>query len=107
MARFSVYPNPDGVGYLLDVQADMLRHLNSRLVVPLMPLGKAPKPATRLNPLFVVDGIEHSMVTQYMAAIPTSVLKREMMHVLDRRDDIVNAIDDYLAGGPSRAGAKT
>jgi toxin CcdB len=98
MPRFSVYPNPDGVGYLLDVQADMLRHLNTRLVVPLMPLGKAPKPATRLNPLFVVDDTQHSMVTQYMAAVPTSVLKREIMNVMDRREDIVNAIDLLIQG---------
>jgi toxin CcdB len=98
MARFSVYPNPDAGSYLLDVQADIMRHLNTRVVVPLMPLGKAPKPATRLNPLFVVDDIEYSMVTQYMAAVPTSVLKREIMNVADRRDDIVNAIDLLMQG---------
>jgi toxin CcdB len=98
MARFSVYPDPDGGGYLLDVQADIMRPLNTRVVVPLMPLGKAPKPATRLNPLFVIDDIEHSMVTQYMAAVPTSVLKRETLNVADRRDDVVNAIDLLLQG---------
>lgn len=98
MARFSVYPDPDGGGYLLDVQADIMRSLNTRAVVPLMPLGKAPKPATSLNPLFVIDDTEHSMVTQYMAAIPTSVLKREIMNVADRRDDIVNAIDLLIRG---------
>ncbi len=98
MPRFSVYPNPDGAGYLLEVQADMLRHLNTRLVVPLMPIGTAPKPATTLNPLFVVDDTEHSMVTQYMAAVPTSVLKREIMNVMDRREDIVNAIDLLIRG---------
>jgi toxin CcdB len=92
MARFGVYPNPDGGGYLLDVQADIMRHLNTRVVVPLMPVGKAPIPATSLNPLFVIDGLEHSMVTQYMAAVPTSVLKRETLNVMDRRDAIVNAI---------------
>jgi toxin CcdB len=98
MARFSVYPDADSGGYLLDVQADIMRHLNTRVVIPLMPLGKAPKPATRLNPLFVIDDIEHSMVTQYMAAVPTSILKRETLNVADRRDDIVNAIDLLLQG---------
>jgi toxin CcdB len=98
MARFSVYPDADGGGYLLDVQADILRHLNTRVVIPLMPLGKAPKPATSLNPLFVINDIEHSMVTQYMAAVPTSILKRETLNVADRRDDIVNAIDLLLPG---------
>jgi toxin CcdB len=98
MARFSVYPDADGGGYLLDVQADILRHLNTRVVIPLMPLGQAPKPATSLNPLFVINDIEHSMVTQYMAAVPTSILKRETLNVADRRDDIVNAIDLLLPG---------
>jgi toxin CcdB len=98
MARFSVYRAPEGGGYLLDVQADIMRHLNSRVVVPLMPLGNAPKPATSLNPLFVLNDIEHSMVTQFMAAVPTSVLKREIANVAGRRDEIVNAIDLLLQG---------
>lgn len=98
MSRFSVYPNPEGDGYLLDVQADIMRHLNTRVVVPLMPLGKAPKAATSLNPLFVIDNVEHTMVTQYLAAVPTSVLKRETLNVADRRNDIVNAIDLLLQG---------
>jgi toxin CcdB len=98
MAKFSLYPDPDGGGYLLDVQADIMRPLNTRVVVPLLPLGVAPKPATTLNPLFVIKDIEHSMVTQFMAAVPTSVLKREVMNVADRSDEIVNAIDLLLQG---------
>jgi toxin CcdB len=96
MARFSVYPNPGGDGYLLDIQADIMRQLNTRVVVPLMPLGKAPKPATGLNPLFVIDAIQHAMVTQYLAAVPTCGLKHESLNLADRRDDIVNAIDLLL-----------
>lgn len=34
MARFDVYKNAGGSGYLLDVQADLLNHLNTRIVVP-------------------------------------------------------------------------
>ncbi|MBS1183360.1 MAG: plasmid maintenance protein CcdB, partial [Proteobacteria bacterium] len=37
MARFDVFPNPGGSGYLLDVQADLLDGLNTRIVVPLLP----------------------------------------------------------------------
>ena len=50
MARFDVYPNPDGQGSLLDIQADLLCHLNTRVVVPLLPLSFAPKPAQHLIP---------------------------------------------------------
>jgi toxin CcdB len=98
MARFSVYAAPDGSGYLLDVQADIMRHLNTRVVVPLIPLGNAPKPASRLNPSFVLNDVEHSMVTQFMAAVRTSELQREIANVAARRDEIVNAIDLLLQG---------
>lgn len=41
MARFDVYASPDSAGYLLDVQADLLESLNTRIVVPLMPVSAA------------------------------------------------------------------
>lgn len=50
MARFDVYRDPDGEGFLLDVQANMMSHLNTRIVVPLMLDADAPKPAKGLNP---------------------------------------------------------
>ena len=38
MARFDAYPRPDGApGLLLDVQADLMSHLSTRVVVPLLP----------------------------------------------------------------------
>lgn len=36
MARFDVYANPEGPGYLLDVQSDLLEALNSCIVVLLL-----------------------------------------------------------------------
>lgn len=42
MARFDIYPNPVGAGYLLDIQTDLLSGLNTRVVVPLMPVDTAP-----------------------------------------------------------------
>ena len=53
-----------------------MQPFNTRVVVPLLPLEDAPKPAATLNPLFDIDGVEHVMVTQYMAA-SISELKRE------------------------------
>ncbi|QHI97971.1 hypothetical protein GT347_08170 [Xylophilus rhododendri] len=51
MARFHVYRNAEGQGYLLDIQADLLGHLNTSVVVPLLPLPFAPSPARMLNPI--------------------------------------------------------
>lgn len=44
-------------GYLLDVRADILGDLNTRVVVPLMRPEDAPAPARRLNPMFEIIGI--------------------------------------------------
>ena len=98
MERFSVHLNPSGKGYLIKVHADAMRHFNTRMVIPLLPLDGAPKPATTLNPLFEIDGQPHSMVTQYMAAIPVKELKGVMFRAEHRHADIVAAIDLLLQG---------
>lgn len=98
MAKYDVYLNPDGVGYLIDVQADVNNHFNTRVMIPLLPLDVAPKPARTLNPLFELNGEMHSMVTQYMAAMPVKVLKEKIFSREDRHDEIVAAIDLLLQG---------
>lgn len=98
MARYNVYPNPGGTGFLLDVQAEVHSLLNTRIVVPLLPLRVAPTPARTLNPLFELNGETHSMVTQYMAAVPVAMLKGKIASVEDRRVEIVAALDLLLKG---------
>jgi toxin CcdB len=98
MARFDVYPNPNAHGYLLDVQADTMSHFNTRVVVPLMALTEAPKPAHRLNPVVTIDGMEYSMVTQYLATVPAKELKQAVLTLRDRYDEFVAALDLLLQG---------
>jgi toxin CcdB len=49
MARYDVFPNLGGSGYLLDVQADILEDLSTRVVVPLVPATDKVKVVRRLN----------------------------------------------------------
>ena len=98
MDRFSVHPAPSGKGFLVNVQADAMGHFNTRVVVPLLPIEEAPRPAKTLNPLFDIAGEQYSMVTQYMAAIPVKELKNAVFSVSDRHNDIVAAIDLLLQG---------
>jgi toxin CcdB len=98
MSRYDVYPNPDGAGYLLDIQSDLLDELNTRLVAPLLPLNDAPKPARRLNPIFEIDGETVMMATQFLAAVPTAVLQHRVASLDARHDDIVSAVDFLLYG---------
>jgi len=98
MARFEVFANPGGAGYLLDVQADVLNELNTRIVVPLLPLAQAPLPAQRLNPVFEIGDEPHVMVTQFMAAVPRPLLRNPVASLLGQDSEIMAALDMVLVG---------
>jgi toxin CcdB len=92
-----VYRNKDDGGYLLDIQADLLQHLNTRVVVPLLPLGKL-KPAQHLNPTFAIDGEPYAMVTQFMAAVPVAVLGAEVASLVAEQSTVIGALDFLFSG---------
>jgi toxin CcdB len=98
MARFDVHVNRGGSGYLLDVQADLISGLNTRLVVPLLPVGVAPASAERLNPVFEVQGERVSMATQFMAAVPLAELGAPVAN-LDQQSDAIFAAIDFVHHG--------
>ncbi|HYD70588.1 CcdB family protein [Azospirillum sp.] len=98
MARFDVHRNPHGPGYLLDVQADLMSLLNTRVVVPLLPPKEAPQPANRLNPVFDVGDERVVMVTQFLAAVPRSELGASVTSLTAHHIAIVGAIDMLLSG---------
>lgn len=98
MARFEVYRDPDGHGFLLDVQANMMSHLNTRIVVPLMPEAAAPKQAKGLNPGFMIGDVAVVMVTQFLAAVPMSALKDQVATLDQHHTTIVDAIDLLMQG---------
>lgn len=98
MARFDIYPDPDGGGYLLDVQADLLDALNTRVVVPLMPVGAAPTPAKRLNPVMTIHSGQYVMVTQFLSAVPVAVLPPSVGSLVEHDAAILDALDMLLTG---------
>lgn len=98
MARFGVFRNPEGAGYLLDVQADLLDYLNTRIVVPLLPVAAAPTPAKTLNPVFEVEGESVVMVTQFLAAVPAHLLRTPVAILEGQRYDITAALDLLFQG---------
>ncbi|MEE9429340.1 MAG: CcdB family protein [Paracoccaceae bacterium] len=98
MAKYDVYEHPDKSGYLLDVQADLLDQLNTRVVVPLLAKSRAPKPATRLNPEFKLKGKQYVMVTQFIATVPRSILKDPVSNLREEFAEITSAIDMLIQG---------
>lgn len=98
MARYDVYPTPMDEGFLLDIQSDLLDGLNTRVVVPLLPVATAPKPVKTLNPRFEIAGRAVVMATQFMAAVPVSILRNPVGSLDFAHDDIVAAIDLLMHG---------
>lgn len=98
MARFDIYCNEGGSGYLLDVQSDLLGGLNTRMVVPLLPLGESIKPARRLNPVVKVEGNSFVMATQFMAAVPDSELRLAITNIEGQQHEISTALDMLFLG---------
>jgi len=100
MARLDVHPMPGKGkdGYLLDVQADLLSHLATRTVVPLLPEEAAPKPISELNPVFEVRGKRHVMLTQAIASVPGRELKRAVASLTGQHDAVTRALDILLLG---------
>lgn len=100
MARFDVYclAGRDEARFVLDVQADLLDELGTRMVVPLLSQEVAPKPAKRLNPVFVVDDHSFVMMTQFMAAVPVRDLKKIVTSLSIYQDEITQALDLLLTG---------
>jgi toxin CcdB len=98
MAKYDVHPNPGGAGFVVDVQTDLLDGLNTRVVVPLLPADVAPKPAALLNPVVEIDGAAHVMVTQFLSAVPLSVLGKPVGTLAERADEITRALDMLFQG---------
>jgi toxin CcdB len=84
--------------YLLDVQADMLSALETRIMVPLVRALEFGRRAGRLHPVFTVCGEEVVMATHLLAAIRSSGLGAAVDSLAAQRTDIIGALDVLLVG---------
>ncbi len=97
MARLDVYRLANGAT-VVDVQAGLLDHLATRIVVPLVPKISAPPPINDLNPMFEIDGIAHVMQTQATASIPKRELRAPIASLDRHHDRVTRALDVLLLG---------
>lgn len=99
MARFDVFARPDHVpGLLLQVQSDFLDGLDTRVVVPLMPPDRVPRPTRDLHPVFEVDGEHYVMATQLLGALPRHELRSPVASLAHERDNITRALNLLFTG---------
>ncbi|MBX4955295.1 CcdB family protein [Rhizobium lentis] len=98
MARFHVYRLKSGDVPAIDVQANLLDDLPSRVMVPLHSVQELGWSISRLNPRFSIEGEVYVMATQRMASIPTTEIGKVVADLSDKRDTIIAALDFLFHG---------
>lgn len=103
MAQFDVYLNPnpetrDGIPFLLDVQAELLDMLATRVVVPLVLAEEMGLAAKNLNPQFKIKGVAVVMSTAELAGVSTRALGDKVASLKNKRDEIIAALDLLFTG---------
>ena len=98
MAKYDVFANPNGDGYLLEVQTDLLDDLKTRVVVPMIPYSSHIKTLRRLNPVFTISGKQYFMFTHLIATVPVSRLSEPRTNLARFHDQIVAALEMLFQG---------
>ena len=103
MAQFDVYTNPNPetkrtIPYLLDVQADLLSNLTTRVVIPLYSAHAMSKAAKYLNPQFSIKRINVIMSTAELAGITVNSLGNNVCSLKEHRNEIIAALDFLITG---------
>ena len=103
MAQFDVYTNPNSetkraIPYLLDVQADLLNNLRTRVVIPLYSVSAMGKAAKYLNPQFSIKRTIVIMSTAELAGVTVNTLGDNVCSLKEHRNEIIAALDFLFTG---------
>lgn len=103
MARFDVYPTPvledkASTPFWLDIQGDHLRELSTRVVVPMRRVRANARLKDRLNPVFVVAGVEVFADMANLAAFPVRFLRQPSATLREHSLAIQDALDFLFHG---------
>ncbi|MBX3509427.1 MAG: CcdB family protein [Parvibaculum sp.] len=104
MAALDIHANPEPrtrgvVPYVVELQANLLSDLNTRLVAPLAPARLYQGVIPRLNPVIEIAGEPHVILTHHMAALPARLLAAPPVASAEaHRHDIIAAVDFLVSG---------
>ncbi|WP_075216699.1 CcdB family protein [Mongoliimonas terrestris] len=97
MGRFAVHRYPRGsTGLVVDVQADGLADLSTRVVIPLVRRPEFSAAMRALHPTLVIDGADYVLATHLMTAIPRQRLGPQVGTVAPIADVVKRALDRLL-----------
>ena len=103
MKQYDLYENTDedtkeGYPYFVDVQTELLRKLDSRVVIPLVPIRDAKQYPSNLCPVVMISNNEFSLLTHQITTVPASLLDYKEGSLLLNRDGIISGLDFLLTG---------
>lgn len=103
MAQFDVYLNPNrstrqAIPYLLDVQADLLDSLTTRVVVPLLRAEIMELSASKLNPNFTINNTVVVVSSAELAGVSIRSLGEKVASLKAQRNEIIAALDLLFTG---------
>lgn len=101
MARYDVYEiQNSAIDFVLDIQADLLNHLKSTVVIPMVDKKHFDSEILEhLHPVINVNDQDYILVTTDLSAIPRSYLGACVCNIRKSHDlDITNALDFLFQG---------
>ena len=98
MAQFDVYDLGEDDGYVLDVQSDLLRYLDTRVVMPLLRPAAMRSDIARLHPSIEVNDEAFVLGTHLLATVDRTELRERVCSLDANRYGIQGALDVLLTG---------
>jgi toxin CcdB len=97
MARFDVYRMKDGET-VVDCQADIHRHLDTRFIIPLVPFADDYPLKAGLNPIVTMDDARLVLVAEFASTVFVRDLRKKIGTLDDQHDKITRALDFLTSG---------
>lgn len=95
--QFDIYRSNDGV-LVLVIQSDLLDHLPTRVVIPLVSDNKIDAAFRTLMPVVMASDVPVRLFPQQIATVMASSLVSYIGSAAHLRDDIIRACDMLITG---------
>lgn len=97
--RFDVYRMPDvAYPYVVDVQAEFVSGIDSRIVIPLYRHTKLGKIIKELHPVFEIEDERFVLATHALSSVPKRSLRLPAGSLASHQDEITRAMDLLFTG---------
>jgi toxin CcdB len=98
MAQFDVHRQPGKHDLLVNCQSNLLAHLETRFVIPLVRHRDGGPAATRLNPFFQIDDVTYVLAANLAATVPVRALGPVIASLDEHHLEIKSALDMLVSG---------